>query len=128
MRLEGLRREARDLPGSPDLVCDEAKVAGFAHGCYWHHHPGCRLAQIPRRNPDWWRAKFRGNQERDERARMALIERGWQVITLWECAGRARNLRDEAREAQDLLHMGAGHVEVSALPAATPLWQWPRGG
>lgn len=128
MGLEGLRREARDLPGTPDLVCDEARVAGFAHGCFWHHHTGCHLACVPQTRPAWWRAKFTRNQERDERVRTALIERGWRVVTLWECAGRAGCLRGEACDALDLLHMGAPYIEVSALPAVTPLWPWPRGG
>lgn len=128
MGFEALRREARDLPGTPDLVCDEARIAGFAHGCFWHHHVGCRLARVPQTKAAWWRAKFTKNQQRDARVRTALIERGWQVVTLWECGGRERDLRDEARDALDLLHVGARHIEVSALPFVAPLRPWPRGG
>src|SRR5690349_5930233 len=29
---------ARDLPGSPDLVVRDATLAIFVHGCFWHRH------------------------------------------------------------------------------------------
>lgn len=120
MGMQGLRREARDLPGTPDLVCDGARIAGFAHGCFWHHHPGCRLARIPAGNPGWWREKFRRNKERDARARTALVERGWQVVTLWECAGRVLDLRSQASCVLGILGMGLRHVEVGVPAATTP--------
>jgi len=42
-----LRLNVSRLPGSPDIVIAEHKIAIFVHGCYWHRHAGCRAAAIP---------------------------------------------------------------------------------
>src|SRR3546814_9548325 len=57
----------------------------FVHGCFWHQHPGCRLARTPKSRLDYWLPKLRRNQERDAAARQALADRGWSVLVLWEC-------------------------------------------
>ena len=38
------RLHRRDLPGTPDLVFSGRRVAVLVHGCFWHRHPGCRMA------------------------------------------------------------------------------------
>lgn len=79
------RRHERSLPGSPDFVFPEKRVAVFVHGCFWHRHRNCKLATTPRSNLDYWRAKFAANQKRD-RAKVASLRRmGWSVITVWQC-------------------------------------------
>lgn len=75
----------RDLPGSPDAANRSRRWAVFVHGCYWHQHPGCPRATIPRRNRDFWEAKFQANRERDERVEVQLRQAGYAVITVWEC-------------------------------------------
>lgn len=75
----------RDLPGSPDLANRTRKWAIFVHGCYWHRHAGCRRATMPKRNADFWLAKFDANVLRDARARAALRREGFRVVTVWEC-------------------------------------------
>ena len=46
---------------------------------------------------DFWKNKIVGNKLRDERNRSALIESGWRILTIWECAlkGRTRRSVDE---------------------------------
>jgi DNA mismatch endonuclease, patch repair protein len=34
------RVNARDLPGSPDIVNRSKRIAIFVHGCYWHRYTG----------------------------------------------------------------------------------------
>jgi DNA mismatch endonuclease, patch repair protein len=79
------RLHRRDLPGSPDLVFPRLRTAVFVHGCYWHRHPGCRLAYSPKSNIEFWAAKFQGNVSRDLRNRRELEESGWKVVVIWEC-------------------------------------------
>jgi DNA mismatch endonuclease (patch repair protein) len=57
----------------------------FVHGCFWHQHPGCRRASIPKSRTGYWERKLRRNIERDALAIPALHERGWRVVVVWEC-------------------------------------------
>lgn len=75
----------RDLPGSPDVANRSKRWCVFVHGCFWHHHAGCRRATLPKRNKAFWEVKFAANQARDARVRRQLEDRGYLVITVWEC-------------------------------------------
>ena len=92
------RLHRRDLPGSPDLVFPGRRKVVFVHGCYWHRHPGCRLAYQPKSNTEFWTTKFERNVERDRAAETRLRELGWEVMTVWECQTAAANhLTDRLR-------------------------------
>jgi len=96
LHLAGLRFRIhnRDLPGSPDVANRRARWAVFVHGCYWHHHPGCRRATIPARNRAFWLEKFRANRRRDARVVRELEAAGYEVAVVWECeAADQRMLR-----------------------------------
>ena len=79
------RLHVRDLPGKPDLVFPRHKTALFVHGCFWHRHPGCRLATNPASNIEFWNAKFETNVARDRRSVSALMDASWKVGVVWEC-------------------------------------------
>lgn len=79
------RTRNRDLPGSPDLANRTRRWALFVHGCYWHQHEGCPKATTPRRNSEFWKAKFAANVERDRAALMELRSRGYRILTIWQC-------------------------------------------
>jgi DNA mismatch endonuclease (patch repair protein) len=83
------RLHRRDLPGSPDLVLAKWKAVIFINGCFWHAHPGCRYFRIPKSRRAFWSAKLEGNRARDVAAVTTLIDHGWKVVTVWECALRA---------------------------------------
>ena len=82
------RLETRDLPGRPDVANRSRRWAVFVHGCYWHRHPGCRLTTTPKRNTEFWQAKFDRNVARDARVAEELAEMGYRVVTVWECETR----------------------------------------
>ena len=79
------RLHRRDLPGKPDLVFPSRRKVVFVHGCFWHRHPGCRRATLPKSNRDFWLAKFQRNAERDAEQQRQLAEQGWAVLIVWEC-------------------------------------------
>ena len=79
------RLHRRDLPGHPDVVLPKYRTAIFVHGCFWHRHAGCSKATTPKTRQDFWAAKFSANMQRDSRKELELRNRGWRVITLWEC-------------------------------------------
>lgn len=87
LHAEGYRYRAnvRGLPGSPDIAFIGRRKAIFIHGCFWHRHPGCKLATSPKTRSDFWEAKFAANVERDARKLRELIEEGWNVATVWGC-------------------------------------------
>jgi DNA mismatch endonuclease (patch repair protein) len=73
------------IPGRPDLVHRRSRWAIFVHGCFWHQHPGCKRATMPKNNHDWWVAKFAANAERDARKIRELEAMGFRVKVVWEC-------------------------------------------
>lgn len=87
----GLRYRLHDrcLPGAPDLVFPSRRLALFVHGCFWHQHPGCAAARMPKSRLDFWKPKLTGNVERDTRKRAELEALGWTVKVIWECETRS---------------------------------------
>ncbi|MDB4706031.1 very short patch repair endonuclease [Verrucomicrobia bacterium] len=79
------RIHVKELPGSPDVVLPRYKMVIFVHGCFWHRHPGCKFAYVPKTNKEFWSTKFRQNQERDVRNEMQLKELGFHCVIIWEC-------------------------------------------
>lgn len=73
------------LAGRPDVVLTRHRVVVFVHGCFWHRHPGCRLAYEPKSRIEFWSAKLRGNAIRDSRDQAQLRSLGWRVLVIWEC-------------------------------------------
>lgn len=82
--LTGYRLQWKKAPGRPDIAFPGRKVAIFVNGCFWHRCPHCNPS-VPKRNTEFWEAKFRRNVERDQRALAELAELGWTAITIWEC-------------------------------------------
>ena len=80
------RLNAKGVPGRPDLLFPRFKAAVFVHGCFWHRHEGCRLASNPASRKKYWQAKFAANVVRDRTVQDELIDLGWRVATVWECA------------------------------------------
>lgn len=99
----------RDIAGSPDIANRRRKWAIFVHGCYWHHHDGCRRATIPKRNKDFWETKFKENRARDARAITELENSGFQCLVIWEC-----EVKDNPSEARDKLSNFATQVVAAS--------------
>ena len=74
-------RQVRELPGRPDFVLREARIAVFVDGDFWHgrHFERWRLKLSEK-----WEAKIAATIGRDRRNRSALRRDGWRVVRLWE--------------------------------------------
>ena len=79
------RIHRRDLPGTPDIVLPKYNSIIFVHGCFWHRHPGCSCAYMPKSRMEFWEQKFTDTIKRDERTMDALTKLGWKVLIIWEC-------------------------------------------
>jgi DNA mismatch endonuclease (patch repair protein) len=83
---------ARDLPGTPDLVLRSRRIAIFVHGCFWHSHR-CRRGRLPATRRDFWKLKLERNRARDRRVSRKLRAMGWRVVVVWECEISGRSAR-----------------------------------
>jgi DNA mismatch endonuclease (patch repair protein) len=79
------RLNVKSLPGSPDIANKTRRWAIFVHGCFWHQHPNCSKATMPKRNAEFWREKFDGNRLRDARKVDELLASGYRVVVVWQC-------------------------------------------
>ena len=81
------RIETAPYPGVAALLrtlhTQGRKLAIEIRGCFWHRCPVCSLS-VPKKNLDYWEAKFARNVERDEQNLAALEAAGWKVLVLWE--------------------------------------------
>jgi DNA mismatch endonuclease (patch repair protein) len=77
------------LPGKPDLVLPKYKAVIFVNGCFWHGHD-CHLFKWPSTRADFWRNKIEGNRANDEKTLDILKQTGWRIMTIWECALKAK--------------------------------------
>ena len=114
------RLNVKSVPGKPDIVLRSYRTAIFVNGCFWHGH-GVRLeaaqiensklkiensacCKIPNTNREFWVAKIRRNQERDQENYHALQENGWQVIVVWECQLKPAVIEHTMREVEVMLN------------------------
>lgn len=125
LHARGLRYRLHDrrLPGTPDLVFPRFEAVCFVHGCFWHRHAGCTYATTPTTRLEFWQAKFDSNIERDRRNRRELLEAGWRVAIVWECALRRKGelgtalkldlwLRGNARMFETSLSKGLDRISA----------------
>jgi DNA mismatch endonuclease, patch repair protein len=81
LKIKGWRRNV-PLVGKPDFVFQNAKIAFFVDGCFWH---GCaKHCRLPSSNRKYWTQKIERNKNRDRTITKILHQKGWQVIRVWE--------------------------------------------
>ena len=80
------RLNVKGVPGKPDTPSLQIENSA--------------CCKIPKTNRDFWVAKIRRNQERDQNNYEILSENGWQVIVLWECQLKPKKLEQTMREVE----------------------------
>jgi DNA mismatch endonuclease (patch repair protein) len=95
MHAAGLRYRlhVRNLPGKPDLVFPKFRAVIFVNGCFWHGHD-CHLFRWPVTRKEFWEAKIERNFANDDRTLTALLQGGWRIATVWECALKGKTRLD----------------------------------
>lgn len=104
-----------NLPGKPDLVLPRFKAVIFMHGCFWHGHD-CGRAGLPLTRTEFWARKIQDTRLRDTRVVAQLLEDGWRVFTVWECALRGRTqipILDVIQKVSEFLHSDKQENEIS---------------
>jgi DNA mismatch endonuclease, patch repair protein len=108
------RLHVKDLPGCPDIVLPKYKVVIMVNGCFWHGHD-CHIANRPKSRSEYWEQKIAKNRARDGQSKSQLIELGWRVATIWECAifGKFKMLIPDLSELISLwLKSGAREITI----------------
>lgn len=86
--IRGYRIHLKNVPGRPDIAFPRKRIAIFVNGCFWHRCPFCKLP-IPKFNSNFWEKKFNQNKKRDKKKINQLVNKGWKIITIWECQIKA---------------------------------------
>jgi DNA mismatch endonuclease (patch repair protein) len=79
------RVNVKTLPGTPDIVLSRYKTAILVNGCFWHGHRGCKKAELPATNTEFWEKKIENAKKHDLVVIRKLKNQGWNVIICWEC-------------------------------------------
>ena len=79
------RINVKHLPGKPDMVFRKYSAVIFINGCFWHQHT-CAKSKLPETNKMFWEKKLSDNIARDKRNIDELLNLGWRVCIIWECA------------------------------------------
>ncbi len=116
------RLHRKDLAGKPDIVLPRYEAAIFVHGCFWHRH-GCKATTTPASQREFWLAKFKENVKRDKRNLENLLNDGWRVMVIWECAlqGRTADVELAGKQISDFLRSGSRFAQSSGKPNLTSL-------
>lgn len=72
---------ASDLPGRPDFIFREQRLAVFVDGDFWH---GWRFPAWRDKLSEAWEAKIEATRQRDARNFRRLRRSGWRVVRIWE--------------------------------------------
>lgn len=78
------RKNNNSLPGKPDIVIANCKVAVFVDGEFWHGYRWEEKKKKIKNNRAYWIPKIERNIARDKQNNKKLKKAGWQVIRLWQ--------------------------------------------
>ena len=115
------------VAGHPDIAWPGKKVCVFVNGCFWHRCPHCKLS-TPKKNVEYWTAKFERNVERDRENVAALEADGWRVHVVWECKLKKKTIDATlAKLLPELASELGKEIEPAAsAPASTPASETKR--
>jgi DNA mismatch endonuclease (patch repair protein) len=111
------RLHTKALPGKPDLVLPRWNAVVFVNGCFWHRHGGCPYFRLPKTRAAFWGAKLARNRARDCAAISRLVDSGWRVAVVWECAVRA-DPELVGKKLVAWLERSRGSVELEGIAGA----------
>jgi DNA mismatch endonuclease (patch repair protein) len=102
---QGFRYKLHDkrLPGKPDLVLPKYNTVIFIQGCFWHGHQDCKYYKIPKTRTDWWLTKITTNKSNDSKHQALLISMGWNIIEIWECGLKPKQLEATLKDLVDMI-------------------------
>ena len=92
----------KTLQGKPDIVFPNYHTVIQVRGCFWHGH-NCIDGHMPKSNKEYWKPKLLYNKRRDRKNDRTLRDKGWTVITVWEC--RIRNQKGLGKQVNRICNI-----------------------
>lgn len=74
----------KKLPGKPDIVIPQHKIAIFLDGEFWHGYQWDKKRSKIKANRGYWIPKIEKNISRDKQNKKKLKEAGWKVVRFWQ--------------------------------------------
>lgn len=109
------RLYVKGIPGSPDIVLSKYNAVIFVQGCFWHGHKGCKKFSIPKTNTAFWQKKIHDNICRDTFVRDNLLNSGWRVLWVWQCAlANKKRLNKTIEKIVSWLKSSNDYLEIAA--------------
>jgi DNA mismatch endonuclease (patch repair protein) len=105
---------ARDLPGRPDFVFRERKVAVFVDGDFWH---GRNFGQWRHKLAEKWELKIASNRRRDRVNDRLLKGLGWRVVRIWEHQIESGLARSAGRVLRVVRQANTENIDRGAIDA-----------
>ncbi len=107
-------------PGKPDLIFPHYYAVIFINGCFWHAHENCRYFVFPKSNQDFWKNKFKRNQERDKKVIEHYKDQCWRICVVWECAIRGKESKKKIQSVTEQIiqwldNPGEHFLEISEI-------------
>ena len=85
------RLYANHLPGKPDIIVPESRLAIFIDGDFWHGgqwykrgHTSLEAQFVRVGTASYWVSKILKTMERDRANTESLVSSGWRVLRFWE--------------------------------------------
>ena len=102
-----------NMPGKPDIVLTNVRLAVFCDGDFWHgrNWPTLKQALRARANADYWIAKVAWNRARDRHVTQQLSRMGWMVLRFWE----TEILENASRIAAEIRRVAVDAVRNSQI-------------
>jgi DNA mismatch endonuclease (patch repair protein) len=82
LRKQGIKfsKHVKNLPGKPDAVIRNKKIALFIDGDFWH---GYRFPVWKDGLPEFWKTNINKNRLRDRNNFAKLRRQGWKAVRIW---------------------------------------------
>lgn len=103
----------KNIPGHPDMFLRKYNTAIFIHGCFWHRHPGCKYAYMPKSRVEFWQKKFDANIKRDYIVKAELQTLKVKCLLIWECA--VKSMMKSPEECEKFLNIVENFLQEDTL-------------
>lgn len=93
------RKPGGQYPETPDIVFPKYKAAIFLYDCLQHAH-NCADGALPEKNVQVWKIHIASIVAEDDAKKKALVDDGWNVLTVWKCEMRDDRKKDTLKEIE----------------------------
>ena len=95
------RKNAKTLPGKPDIAIQKYKIVIFLDSCFWHKCP--EHFKKPKSNLEYWEPKIKRNIERDAEINQYYKDNNWHILRIWEHEIKKTNFQNTIEKIKNFI-------------------------